>query len=117
MEKLWGLGPVIARDPDFATVNLPWNGIFLTAEGKPVDAFGLPVQTLPRPVPATQKPDPCRLPLAPAARRPLRRVHRDSLSGEALRSVVCGHCNHVWGHTGIKPTAQQTRAATRGAPG
>ncbi len=74
MEKLWGLGPVIARDPDFATVNLPWNGIFLTAEGKPVDAFGLPVPTLPRPVPATQKPDPCRLPLAPAARRPLRRV-------------------------------------------
>jgi len=117
MEKLWGLAPAITGDQDFATVNLPWNGIFLTPEGKSVDAFGLPVPTPPRPVPATPNPD--TLPAAPCAgceKTIPEGSPRFTYGSEGLRSTVCGHCNHVWSHTGLKPTGPNDPNLTRVEP-
>jgi hypothetical protein len=105
MEKMWGLGPAIAGDEDFAAVNLPWNGIYLTPAGKPVDAVGMPVPTPPRPTPAAPTPE--ALPAIPCSgceKTIPDGSPRFTRGSPDLRFAVCGHCNHLWIHTGLKPT-------------
>jgi hypothetical protein len=111
VEKMWGRGNT-ALNPAFANVNLPFEGIYVTPDGKPVNADGLPA-TAPQPATAatpeaTQHATPC------AACQ--KTIPAETTRYDVGAVTVCGHCRHVWNHTGVKPTGPSDPNLTRIEP-
>jgi hypothetical protein len=100
LHLLWDGYCSTPADPDFAEVNLPWGpeapNVYLTPEGKTVDAAGHAIPAPSRPAPVT----PAATPAATCAgcQKP------DATIAVGTPSVaVCPKCKHVWDHTGVKP--------------
>ena len=112
LELMW-YGWKETADPDFATINLPYRGIFITPDGKPVDADGLPV-------PAPQAPAPRTPPEALKDAIPCAGCRKTIPAGTPrtvrCQSTVCGHCLHVWDHTGVMTAGPEDPSLTRIEP-
>jgi hypothetical protein len=113
LHLLWDGYCSTPADPDFADVNLPWGpeapNVYLTPDGKTVDAAGHAIPAPSRPAPAT----PTATPLTPCAgcQNPAATIAVGTPS-----VAVCPKCKHVWDHTGVKPNGPNDPNLTRVEP-
>jgi hypothetical protein len=117
VEIMWGRSHAPA-DPDFADVNLPFDGIFLTPAGEPVNAKGHPA-TPPQPPPPSTEPsthlgafsDWEQAQAAKRAELASRQVCdgcQGPMPGPAYVAgihAVCQPCGDIWNRTGKIPAA------------
>jgi len=113
VEIMWHRGSGGPSDEAFKNVNLPFDGLFLTPDGKPVDAAGNPVPAPVAPVyDWERKPDLSAVTCCSCAKVIPAGTPRVTYAAK----TVCPHCDHVWKHTGTCPTGPNDPNLTRIEP-